>query len=138
MERINTILAHAWMVRTFLKHADEIQDDDEMLAVPRTIFDFVRAVETSYQRKDAKEYLLRASGKLSNPVAVAGATDRQSPMRSAIFFDNFDEAAPGALDPNYFDVRLRDGSTTNTSVNASGAIAFAMNCGCARRPSNAP
>lgn len=65
MERVNTILAHAWMVRTFLKHADEIQDDEELLAVPRTIFDFVRAVEPSYQRKDAKEYLLRASGKLS-------------------------------------------------------------------------
>ena len=31
MQRINTLLAHAWMVRNFLKHADEVQDDEEML-----------------------------------------------------------------------------------------------------------
>ena len=43
--RLNVILAHAWMVRTYLKHADEIQEDEELLAVPRTIFDFVRALE---------------------------------------------------------------------------------------------
>ena len=27
--RLNTVLAHAWMIRTFLKHADEIQADEE-------------------------------------------------------------------------------------------------------------
>src|SRR5438094_158203 len=71
MERINTILAHAWMVRTFLKHAEEIQDDEELLAVPRMIFDYVRAVEPSYERRDAKEYLLRAGGKLAKLRRVA-------------------------------------------------------------------
>lgn len=64
MERLNTILAHAWMVRNFLKHADEVQDDEELLDVHRTIFDFIRAVEPSYQRKDAAEYLRRMRGKL--------------------------------------------------------------------------
>ncbi len=64
MERINTVLAHAWMVRQFLKHADEVQDDAEMLEVHRTVFDFIRAAEPSYQRKDAKEYLHRIRGKL--------------------------------------------------------------------------
>lgn len=64
MERLNLILAHAWMVRAFLKHADEIQDHEEMLEVHRAIFDFIRAVEPSYQRKDAKEYLRRLTGKL--------------------------------------------------------------------------
>ena len=64
VERINVVLAHAWMVRTFLKHADEIQDDEELLGVPRTIFDYVRAVEPAYQRQDAKEYLHRIKGKL--------------------------------------------------------------------------
>jgi hypothetical protein len=71
MERINALLAHAWMVRTFLKHADEIQEDEELLSVPRTIFDSIRAVEAAYQRKDAKEYLLRASGKVSKLRRVA-------------------------------------------------------------------
>ena len=64
MERINIVLAHAWMVRAFLKHADEIQDDVEMLDVHRMIFDYTRAVEPSYERRDAQEYLRRAKGKL--------------------------------------------------------------------------
>lgn len=65
MERINLLTSHAWMVRQFLKHADEVQEDEEMLGVHRMIFDYLRAVEPSYQRKDAAEYLRRARGKLS-------------------------------------------------------------------------
>lgn len=65
MERINLILAHAWMVRNFLKHADEVQEDEEMLDVHRMIFDYCRAVEPSFQRRDVAEYLRRARGKLS-------------------------------------------------------------------------
>ena len=65
MERINTLLAHAWMVRTFLKHSEDVQGDLEMLEVHRMIFDYCRAVEGAYQRKDAAEYLHRAKGKFS-------------------------------------------------------------------------
>jgi hypothetical protein len=65
MDRINTLLAHAWMVRAFLKHADEVQEDAEMMEVHRMIFDYCRAVEPAYQRRDAAEYLHRARGKLS-------------------------------------------------------------------------
>src|ERR1700752_3125227 len=65
MERLSIIFAHLWMVRTFLKHAEEIQDDEEFLAVPRTIFDYVRAVEPAAQAGDVKEYLHRIRGKLS-------------------------------------------------------------------------
>ena len=64
MDRINFLLAHAWMVRNFLKHADEVQDDEELLDVHRTIFDFIRATEPAHQRGDAKEYLHRVRGKL--------------------------------------------------------------------------
>jgi hypothetical protein len=64
MQRINVILAHAWMVRAFLKHADEVQQDEEMLDVHRMIFDYIRALEPSYQSQDEKEYLHRARGKL--------------------------------------------------------------------------
>jgi hypothetical protein len=71
VDRLTTILAHAWMVRTFLKHADEIQDDEELLDVPRTIFDYVRAVEPAYQRQDYKDYLHRIKGKLPKLRRVA-------------------------------------------------------------------
>ena len=71
MERINLILAHAWMVRQFLKHADEVQDNEEMLDVHRMIFDYTQALEPSYQRRDSAEYLRRARGKLSKLRKVA-------------------------------------------------------------------
>jgi hypothetical protein len=65
MERLNGILAHAWMVRTFLKHAEEIQEDEGMLDVPRTLYDNIRAVEPAFERRDAAEYLRKVKGKLS-------------------------------------------------------------------------
>jgi hypothetical protein len=64
MERLNVVLAHAWMVRNFLKHAEEIEGDEELLEVHRMIFDYIRALEPSYQRQDAAEYVRRARGKL--------------------------------------------------------------------------
>jgi hypothetical protein len=71
MERINVVLAHAWMVRNFLKHADEVQDDEDLLDVHRMIFDFIRAAEPSYQRRDTTEYLHRIRGKLPKLRRVA-------------------------------------------------------------------
>ena len=65
MDRLNLVLAQAWMVRTFLKHADEVQDDADMLEVPRTLYDSIRAVEPAFQRRDAAEYLRKLKGKLS-------------------------------------------------------------------------
>lgn len=69
--RLTAILAHAWMVRTFLKHADEIQDSPEMLDVPRTLYDSIRAVEPAFERQDWGEYLRRLKGKLSKIRRVA-------------------------------------------------------------------
>ena len=65
VERLNCVLAHAWMVRTFLKHADEIQEDEDFLEVPRTLYDSIRAVEPAFLRGDHAEYLRRLKGKLS-------------------------------------------------------------------------
>jgi hypothetical protein len=71
VERLQTVLAHAWMVRTFLKHSEEVQDDEEMLDVHRTLFDTIRAVEPSAQRRDWKDYLRRLKGKLPKVRRVA-------------------------------------------------------------------
>ena len=71
VERLNAVLAHLWMVRTFLKHADEIQEDEILLDVPRTLFDSIRAVEPAYQRKDHADYLRRLKGKLPKLRRVA-------------------------------------------------------------------
>jgi hypothetical protein len=64
VERLNAVLAHAWMVRAFLKHADEIQQSEEMLEVPRTLYDSIRAVEPARERGDLADYLRRLKGKL--------------------------------------------------------------------------
>jgi hypothetical protein len=65
VERLNFVLAHLWMIRNFLKHADEVQEDEEMLDVHRLLYDSIRAVEPAHQRGDAEEFLRRLKGKLS-------------------------------------------------------------------------
>jgi hypothetical protein len=71
VRRLEGVLAHLWMVRTFLKHAEEIQEDADLLEVPRTLFDYIRAVEPAAQRGDTKEYLHRIRGKLHRLRRVA-------------------------------------------------------------------
>ena len=90
-ERLNVLLAHAWMVRTFLKHADEIQEDEEMLDVPRTLFDSIRAVEPARERGDTKEYLRRLQGKLPKLRRVADFFARE--YRRVSTHTNFEMAA---------------------------------------------
>ena len=91
MNRLNTVLAHAWMVRTFLKHSEEIQDDEEMLSVHRMIFDYIRALEGSYQRRDHRDYFRRAQGKFSKLRKVAELLVREQPRVSS--HTNFQMAA---------------------------------------------
>lgn len=71
MRRINVIVSHLWMVRTFLKHAEEIEDDPQRLRIPRTLFDFARAVESRYTAGDAAGYLKMVRKKFPKLRAVA-------------------------------------------------------------------
>ena len=91
VERLQGILAHLWMVRTFLKHAEEIQDDEVLLDVPRTLFDYVRATEPAAQRGDAKEYVHRVRGKLSKLRRAAELLQREH--RRVSSHTNFEMAA---------------------------------------------
>ena len=65
MRRINTVVSHLWMVRTFLKHAEEMEDDPQRMRVPRALFDFARAVESRYTAGDSQGYLKMVRKKLS-------------------------------------------------------------------------
>jgi len=62
--RLNDVLAHLWMIRQFLKHADEVQEDEEMLDVHRLLYDTIRAVEPAAQRGDSADFLRRLKGKI--------------------------------------------------------------------------
>ena len=44
--RCDELLAHAWMVRTFIKHGEEIDDYPELMEIVRSVFDISRALET--------------------------------------------------------------------------------------------
>jgi hypothetical protein len=91
VERLQGELAHLWMVRTFLKHAEEIQEDEDLLDVPRTLFDYVRATEPAAQRNDTKEYLHRIRGKLSKLRRAAEVLQTQ--YRRVSSHTNFEMAA---------------------------------------------
>ena len=67
-EQVNAIdqqVAHLWMVRTFLKHADESEDDEELRSVVRDIYDFILAVGPINDVEDPAVYLKMAKKKLS-------------------------------------------------------------------------
>src|SRR5262245_17466509 len=64
VERLNVILAHLWMVRTYLKHADEVVNDEELVEIPRLLYDSIRAVEPAFLKGDHATYLRRLKGKL--------------------------------------------------------------------------
>lgn len=44
--RCQQVMAHAWMVRTFIKHSDEVEDYPELMNIVRSVFDTARALES--------------------------------------------------------------------------------------------
>ncbi|MEM6980326.1 MAG: amidohydrolase [Planctomycetota bacterium] len=55
---------HIWMVRTFLKHADETEDDEDLRAITRDLYDFILAVGPLTDDTDTLKYLRMAKKKL--------------------------------------------------------------------------
>ena len=64
MLAVDAQLAHVWMVRAFLKHSDEAQDDDELAEVHRELYDFMLALGGPLKEDSADEYLKLARKKL--------------------------------------------------------------------------
>jgi hypothetical protein len=68
--RCQTIMAHAWMVRTFVKHSPEAEDFPELMEIVRTVFDLSRALETRLSDPAAYLHMLRKKiGKLRKAAA---------------------------------------------------------------------
>ena len=65
MQRIDTLLSHVWMVRTFLKHSEETNDDDDLQDVHRTLYDYMLALGGPGTAGDARAFLKQAKKKLS-------------------------------------------------------------------------
>ncbi len=63
MARIDQLMSHVWMVRTFLKHCDEVEDDEELQSVVRDLYDVLLAVGPASSSGDVREYLKMAKKK---------------------------------------------------------------------------
>jgi cob(I)alamin adenosyltransferase len=65
MTRIDELLSHVWMVRTFLKHSEEAEEIDELREVHRELYDYMLAVGEAWKNQDAEGYLKLAHKKLA-------------------------------------------------------------------------
>lgn len=65
MHRLDALLSHVWMVRTFLKHAEELEDDPELNDVQRTLYDYMLALGSAWKAQDEEAYIKQAKKKLS-------------------------------------------------------------------------
>lgn len=81
MARIDEQVAHIWMVRTFLKHSDEVKDDEELASVHRDLYDFMLALGPSLDAGDAESYLKLARKKWST---LRKATDLYSEIQPEV------------------------------------------------------
>lgn len=91
--RSQNVMAHAWIIRTFIKHCDEVEDFPELNEMARTIFDVFRAVET--QVDDPVSYFRTVRKKLSR--LQAAAVQFQKDAWHASTHTNFQQCAIAAL-----------------------------------------
>ncbi len=68
LDRVRAIdreISHVWMIRTFLKHADEAEEDEDLRDIVRDLYDFILAVGPIDEVDDPAVYLKTAKKKLS-------------------------------------------------------------------------
>lgn len=80
VERCQTILAHAWMVRTFIKHSPEVEEFPELMGIVRNVFDLCRSVESRVS--DPAAYMHQLRKKLSKLKAAAKQFAHDAPLAS--------------------------------------------------------
>ncbi len=64
VKRVDGLLSHVWMVRTFLKHCEEAEEDDELNEVHRELYDYMLALGGPLNSGDHEKYLKQAKKKL--------------------------------------------------------------------------
>lgn len=91
VQEIDQLLSHVWMVRTFLKHSEEAEEDDELREVHRTLYDYMLALGAPLQDGDDAKYLKQAKKKLKK---LLNATELFSEIQPEISsHTNFQMAA---------------------------------------------
>lgn len=64
MHRLDALASHVWLVRTFVKHSEEAEDDDELMEVVRVLYDYCLALGPAWTAQDGTEYFKVANKKL--------------------------------------------------------------------------
>ena len=64
MQRVDALLSHVWMVRAFLKHSEEAEEDEELCDVHRGLYDYMLALGGPLNAGDAEGYIKQAKKKL--------------------------------------------------------------------------
>ncbi|MBS0206293.1 MAG: hypothetical protein JSS49_25675 [Planctomycetes bacterium] len=80
VQRCQTIFAHAWMVRTFVKHSETVEDFPELMQIVRTVFDTARALEPKVT--DPADYLATLRKKIGKLRAAADQFRTDAPIAS--------------------------------------------------------
>jgi hypothetical protein len=86
--RCQKLMAHAWMVRTFIKHCEEVDDFPELSQIVRAVFDISRALDIRVDDPDAYVRMLRK--KLPRVRAAVEKFARDAPLAS--LHTNFQQA----------------------------------------------
>ena len=71
MKAIDAQLSHVWMVRTFLKHSEEAEEDDELREVHRELYDAMHALGEPFRAGDAPAYFKQLDKKIGKLRAAA-------------------------------------------------------------------
>ena len=65
MLKIDELSSHVWMVRTFIKHSEEAEEDDELAQVHRELYNFMIALGPGIDAEDSEVYLKACRKKFS-------------------------------------------------------------------------
>ena len=74
------MMAHAWVVRTFVKHSEEVEDFPELMGIVRAVFDTSRALETRLQ--DPAGYIKMLGKKIGRMRRATEQFRRDAPLAS--------------------------------------------------------
>jgi cob(I)alamin adenosyltransferase len=91
MTRIDELISHVWMVRTFLKHSEEVEEMEELLDVHRELYDYMHSLGEAWKNQDADAYLKQARKKYSKLKQITERFVAEQPEIS--FHTNFEMAA---------------------------------------------
>ncbi len=76
-------LCHVWMVRTFVKHSEEAEEDEELREVYRELYDYSHALGPAFEQKDWDQFLKLARKKIRKLIAANDLYQRVQPQISS-------------------------------------------------------